>query len=504
MFLQLKHQYMNPEDLTSMSKRKNSRNFLDIPQPCGVHEPKGSISYSLHFSDPRLSSTQSLVPSTIDTENNSRRRLLIIYIHGFIGNDQSFHSFPVHVHRYLRESLASTHAIHTKIYPRYKTYRALHLARDDFSQWLALHESPSTDVILVGHSMGGLLAADVVLMVSLHIVLCSPTQLSPIARPQKQQSTDGTYYPRHRILGTVNMDVPFFGVQNSVILTGIMSPFRSKSGARDTSDTLTLHKPVSSISEPRSPDGSSPQSISRHSFSTSSNEYGMKNRSTLDPNYNPHFANDTRIEDRGWWNNVLHFAKKHRQEGLGFIHASFRHWKAHFEFGSCLLDSQQLRSRYKELLKLEYDRSTKHVANTPSSKKAPSCRFVQFYTVCHKDQRRPGSSAMTRSTSATDSIVTRSTTNCSTWHHRTAATEEATPEDGHSCTKEAHQGKELLFCKLARQDDGQVDALWKRVLMATTDEISAHTILFMPGPHYGDLVCSVGETIAQWVAESTV
>jgi alpha-beta hydrolase superfamily lysophospholipase len=59
--------------------------------------------------------------------------------------------------------------VYSKIYPRYKTYRAFHVARDDFSEWLALHESPSTDVVLVGHSMGGLLAADVVLMVSIVI-----------------------------------------------------------------------------------------------------------------------------------------------------------------------------------------------------------------------------------------------------------------------------------------------------------------------------------------------
>lgn len=299
------------------------------------------------------------------------------------------------------------------------------------------------------------------------------------------------------------MDVPFLGVQNSVILTGIMSPFRSKSGASDASNTLTLHKPMSSVFVPESPNRVSPQSILRRSFGTSADEYWINNRTTLDPNFNPQFSNDTRIEDRGWWNNVLHFARKHRQEGIGFIHASFQHWKAHFEFGSCLLDSQQLRFRYEELLKLEYDSSANYVANTPSSTEAPPCRFVQFYTVCHKDQRRPSSHAMSRSTSATDSIRTSCTTSPSTWHHGNISTSDATPEDGISCATEIPQGKELLFCKLDRQEDGQVNALWKCVFMATTDEISAHTTLFMPGPHYGNLVCSVGETIAQWMAQST-
>lgn len=55
--------------------------------------------------------------------------------------------------------------VHSKIYPRYKAYLALQLARVKFSEWLTVHESPTTDVVLVEHPMGGLVAADVVLMV---------------------------------------------------------------------------------------------------------------------------------------------------------------------------------------------------------------------------------------------------------------------------------------------------------------------------------------------------
>ncbi|KAM0278654.1 hypothetical protein ACHAQH_005041 [Verticillium albo-atrum] len=115
--------------------------------------------------DPRRTSTQSLTPSSIggdDTE--TRRTLLVVYIHGFYGNDQSFQSFPAHVHNYLKNELSDNYVIHSKIYPRYKTYKAITLARDNFSSWLQPHESPTTDVVLVGHSMGGLLAADVALM----------------------------------------------------------------------------------------------------------------------------------------------------------------------------------------------------------------------------------------------------------------------------------------------------------------------------------------------------
>jgi len=92
-------------------------------------------------------------------DRNDRRTLLLIYIHGFMGKETSFQSFPAHIHNLLSITLAETHAVHTKIYPRYKSRKAIEFARDDFSKWLEPHETTSTDIILVGHSLGGILAA---------------------------------------------------------------------------------------------------------------------------------------------------------------------------------------------------------------------------------------------------------------------------------------------------------------------------------------------------------
>lgn len=89
----------------------------------------------------------------------------MVYLHGFVGSEASFHSFPFHVHTNLKEKLAATHAVHSKVYPRYKTYKAFHLATDNLSRWLSAYEDLNTDIVLVGHSMGGILAEEVVLLV---------------------------------------------------------------------------------------------------------------------------------------------------------------------------------------------------------------------------------------------------------------------------------------------------------------------------------------------------
>ena len=160
-------------------------------------EPLSPLAH-LRRLDPRSSSTQSLTPSephsttaSFSSSTPPRRRLLLVYIHGFYGNNQSFKSFPAHVHAYLKDALAESHAIHTKIYPRYKTYHAVAVGAEIFSKWLEPHEDEETDVVLVGHSMGGILASDVVLMVSSGRSGRAPSVRSASCRGGS--TTEGTY-----------------------------------------------------------------------------------------------------------------------------------------------------------------------------------------------------------------------------------------------------------------------------------------------------------------------
>ena len=85
--------------------------------------------------DPRATSTDSLLPQQA---SGSRRTLLLIYIHGFLGDETTFRSFPAHLHGLVTHLVSDSHVVHTKIYPKYKSRRAIDFARDDFSNWLAV------------------------------------------------------------------------------------------------------------------------------------------------------------------------------------------------------------------------------------------------------------------------------------------------------------------------------------------------------------------------------
>jgi hypothetical protein len=67
-----------------------------------------------------------------------KRRLLLIYIHGFMGSEASFLDLPLHVHDLLTVSLAESHVVYTRMYPRYKSQGEMQIAVDQFSAWYVI------------------------------------------------------------------------------------------------------------------------------------------------------------------------------------------------------------------------------------------------------------------------------------------------------------------------------------------------------------------------------
>lgn len=301
-------------------------------------------------SDPRRSSMQSLVPSESD-ERNERRKLLLIYVHGFMGDETSFRSFPAHVHRLLTTLLAETHVVHTKIYPRYRSKRNISFARDAFSEWLEPHEDPQTDLVLLGHSMGGLLSAEVVLV--------APPP--PSSRPLK-----------HRILGTINFDVPFLGMHPGIIRSGLASIFKPSEETHEDK-----YSPVTSPIEGGPAAG---PSTSQSPASPSSQHDPFWQPSPHDPYYNTPYGNDVKLPVRKGWSNVLHFVNKHSDNFGELTKATKKLVSSHMEFGGAMANFTELKTRYGRVRALEERDENVRKSIIPNGQVPARVRFVNYYT----------------------------------------------------------------------------------------------------------------------------
>lgn len=307
--------------------------------------------------DPRSSSTQSLVPSE-SNEQAQRRKLLCIYVHGFMGDTTSFQSFPAHVHNLLTVLLAETHVVHTKLYPRYRSKRNISFARDDFSKWLEPHEDWSTDVVLLGHSMGGLLCAEVVL---------------------KQPPPPGSRPLQHRVLGTINFDVPFLGMHPGVIKSGLASIFAP---SPDKSKSPT--SPTGGLSPVTSNDGLN--------FPPARSDTLWERQQ--DENFNPTFNNDVVLPVRKGWKSAWHFVNKHSSD-LGV--ATKNLVTSHMEFGGAMADYTGLRARYARIRALEEEDENLRKSVTGGNVTAPRVRFVNYYTASTGRPKKPKETSPTPS-----------------------------------------------------------------------------------------------------------
>ncbi|KAI5776290.1 hypothetical protein EDC01DRAFT_715140 [Geopyxis carbonaria] len=241
--------------------------------------------------DPRTSSQASLHPSPSRdaAAPAGRRTLLLVYIHGFMGNETSFQSFPAHLHNLLTVTLPQCR-VHTKVYPKFKTRHAINVATAEFSAWLTRFEGPDTDVVLLGHSMGGLLATEVILLPS----------------PYGGRRHKG-------ILGQIAFDTPFLGMHPGVISAGLGSLFRpAPSPSPQPADDAAVDEFF----------GAKPQ----------------RNFTVAPPKH------------EGPWDSTLRFIAKHHSH---LTQATAKYLMSHLEFGACLADPIALRNRYARIRALE-------------------------------------------------------------------------------------------------------------------------------------------------------
>ncbi|KAE9402733.1 hypothetical protein BT96DRAFT_936980 [Gymnopus androsaceus JB14] len=181
--------------------------------------------------------------------------------------------------------------IQSSIYPTYKSVKPITFATQNFLGWLKTQ--PPGPVILLGHSMGGLLAAQ--------------------AATDPSNGQDGN----KRIVGMIAFDCPYLGMHPHVVITGIASLIPKKDRKETDHDQNGTVQVVY------------PQIDSRHDLNR--NHLPHPNHSTPDSliGRTMKFVSSHSDDPLVLW------ARKHSDEPFN---AGKRWVVEHFQFGSCMFD----------------------------------------------------------------------------------------------------------------------------------------------------------------------
>ncbi|KAK8116840.1 uncharacterized protein PG998_005121 [Apiospora kogelbergensis] len=167
------------------------------------------------------------------------RTLLLCFIHGFKGDDDTFQNFPLDLKKEVLKKLPD-HSVESVVFPKYETKGELKQSTELFLDWLkervmevrkAHSEKPwppndrSVGVILVAHSMGGFIAADSLFSV-----------LNDRLANADEQHEDHIYPP---IQGILTFDTPFNGLARSMFVYGAFSNYQKVSSVFNVMTALS-------------------------------------------------------------------------------------------------------------------------------------------------------------------------------------------------------------------------------------------------------------------------
>ncbi|KAJ7742599.1 hypothetical protein B0H16DRAFT_1563091 [Mycena metata] len=267
----------------------------------------------------------------------------LVYIHGFQGNDTSFQTFPTDLQEHLAANIPPhlNIKIQSSLYPTYKSRKPIALATQNFLAWLSTQ--PPGPVILLAHSMGGLLAADA--------------------------ATDASNFGisrARRILGVVAFDVPYLGMHPHVVVSGIASLFPGDDGDKTTAGDMNQHSDVQIVDDQVTDDWDAykknlDSNRSMHSRSRSHSPIpppsplaGTSAPMSPIPQANPFGLPSSPLIDKTLSFLTTHaddplvrWVRKHSDEPFS---ASKRFVVEYFQFGVCMFDPSGLKERYARLV----------------------------------------------------------------------------------------------------------------------------------------------------------
>ncbi|KAI0420963.1 hypothetical protein F5X98DRAFT_371448 [Xylaria grammica] len=168
------------------------------------------------------------------------RTLLLCFLHGFKGNDDTFRSFPEDLKAQVAKQLPEGDNVEAVVYPKYETKGELGQCSKAFLSWLKERVMdvrkahcgkpwPPNDrevgVILVAHSMGGFVASDTLFLI-LNERLAGD-----------QEASDLPIFPL--IQGILTFDTPFNGLARSMFVYGAFSNYQKVSSVFNVMTALS-------------------------------------------------------------------------------------------------------------------------------------------------------------------------------------------------------------------------------------------------------------------------
>jgi pimeloyl-ACP methyl ester carboxylesterase len=158
------------------------------------------------------------------------KTLLLVFIHGFQGGDDTFARFPPHLRALLTHALPQLNIVQIQ-YPKFDTRGDFQECVATFKEWLTNKvidlevelgtPSPTIDpgvrVILIGHSMGGIVGAETILSITkdtpIHMTASSSS--SSFSAADKSAESPSFMFPS--VLGLLAFDTPYLGISPGVL-----------------------------------------------------------------------------------------------------------------------------------------------------------------------------------------------------------------------------------------------------------------------------------------------
>lgn len=125
--------------------------------------------------DLQLISVSTSSTSTSKPNKDNPRLAVLVFVHGFKGDDKTFGDYPSRLQHSIATTLGPESDVHAWVYPAFETRGELSQCVHGFGEWLttkiaelemetaAKHPQGKKElarVVLIGHSMGGIVVAD--------------------------------------------------------------------------------------------------------------------------------------------------------------------------------------------------------------------------------------------------------------------------------------------------------------------------------------------------------